>query len=518
MTVSTMDGLSASVEHSSCNQEFTMNLISNASMDTFPENTLSSFTTLLPTPIHLSGEWQVALLEIAWPNIIQNVTVGEFTVYKRNIQSPVEKRPRKHNRPGAISMAIPAAFERQSPSTLLFYTAPVKHRLKPGCYTSVDSILASITKIAMGEEQIRRKRISSSPDNVLSLLSWKVDNVTRKLHVKFCGNHKQYGLRIFTESNDLRNILGTNVIIDCGESQKEAVEEIDTESASNTILLEIAWPNIIQNVTVGEFTVYKRNIQSPVEKRPRKHNRPGAISMAIPAAFERQSPSTLLFYTAPVKHRLKPGCYTSVDSILASITKIAMGEEQIGRKRISSSPDNVLSLLSWKVDNVTRKLHVKFCGNHKQYGLRIFTESNDLRNILGTNVIIDCGESQKEAVEEIDTESASNTIVKHVGKWPVDLNAGSHTMFLYCDLVQNQTLGDKQTALLRSIPVKSLALVQTLGEMNHKSFSNLQWKRVIKSQFQSINVTLANEMGQKIPFLSCGRTNVTLAFRPTPRH
>ena len=160
---------------------------------------------------------------------------------------------------------------------------------------------------------------------------------------------------------------------------------------------------------------------------------------------------------------------------------------------------------------------MKFCGNHEQYGLKIFTESNDLRNILGTNVIIDCGESHKEA-EEIDAESASNTIVKHVGKWPVDLNAGSHTMFLYCDLVQNQTLGDKQTALLRSIPVKSLVLAQTLGEMNHKSFTNLQWKRVIKSQFQSINVTLANEMGQKIPFLSCGRTNVTLAFRPTPPH
>ena len=106
-----------------------------------------------------------------------------------------------------------------------------------------------------------------------------------------------------------------------------------------------------------------------------------------------------------------------------------MGEEQIGRKRNSSSADNVSPLLSWKVDNVTRKLQVKFCGNHEQYGLKIFTESNDLRNILGTNVIIDCGELHKEA-EEIDAESASNTIVKHVGKWPVDLNAGSHTMFL----------------------------------------------------------------------------------------
>ena len=282
-------------------------------------------------------------------------------------------------------------------------------------------------------------------------------------------------------------------------------------------LLEIAWPISVQNVTVGQFTVHKRNIQPPVEKRPRKHNRPGA--MAIPAAFDRQSPSTLPFYAALVKHRLKPGCYTSVDSISASITKIATGEKQIGRKRNPSSPDNVSSLLSWKVDNVTRKLKVKFCGNHNQHGLRNFTESIDLRNILGTDVIIDCGDSPREAGEGIvDSESASNTIVKHVGKWPVDLNAGSHTMFLYCDLVQNQTLSDKPTALLRSIPYKSLSLAQTLGEMNYKSSTNLQWKRVIKPLFQSINVTLANEMGQKKSFLSCGRTYVTLAFRTTPRH
>ena len=83
------------------------------------------FSTLLPTPNHLSGEWLVALLEIAWPNSVQDVTLGEFTVYNRNIQPPVEKRPRKHNRPSAISMAIPAAFDRQSHSTLTFYAAPL---------------------------------------------------------------------------------------------------------------------------------------------------------------------------------------------------------------------------------------------------------------------------------------------------------------------------------------------------------------------------------------------------------
>ena len=158
-----------------------MNLNSNDSMETFPENTLSSFTTFSPTPIHLSGECSVCLLQIVWPNIIQNVTVGEFTLYKRNNQRPLVKRPRKRNRSGAISMAIPAAFGCQYPSIFSFFTAPVKHRSKPSCYASVDSILASITKTTVGEEQIGRKRNSSTADNISSLLSWKADNVTRKL-------------------------------------------------------------------------------------------------------------------------------------------------------------------------------------------------------------------------------------------------------------------------------------------------------------------------------------------------
>ena len=123
---------------------------------------------------------------------------------------------------------------------------------------------------------------------------------------------------------------------------------------------------------------------------------------------------------------------------------------------------------------------------------------------------------ETEAPDQLASGTAN--VVKQIGQWPVDLNAGSHTMFLYCDLVQNEMLGDTQTALLRPIPLKSMTLAHTMGEVNHKSFTNLQWKRIVKPQFQSISLTLANEMGQKMPFLSCGRTNITLAFRPAPRN
>ena len=84
-------------------------------------------------------------------------------------------------------------------------------------------------------------------------------------------------------------------------------------------------------------------------------------------------------------------------------------------------------------------------------------------------------------------------VVNNSGQWPVDLKAESHTMFLYCDLVQNEILGDTQTAFFRSIPLESLSCTdqRESKEVNHRSFSNLQWERIYKSQFQSITLTLA---------------------------
>lgn len=271
-------------------------------------------------------------------------------------------------------------------------------------------------------------------------------------------------------------------------------------------LAEIAWPLVVQNVTIGEFSVAKK---LPAPDRPekipeRRPSRPGRISMIVPAAFgENRTPPK---YTAPSTRFLKPGCYPTVDCILSAILKSATGKK----------PESNGQLFTWKVDPVTRKLSVKFNGNKDEEGLTIQLKSQDLRSILGTSTIIDC----QQADDVDDGQSMPVKVVKQVGQWPVDLNAGSHTMLLYCDLVQNETLGDTQTALLRSIPLHATRMWAntTVGEVNHKSFTNLQWKRVVKSQFQSISLTLANEVGQKMPFLSCGRTNVTLAFRPIPKH
>ena len=47
---------------------FTIELVSNASFNCYPNNSLSSFTNFLQEQIHLKGEWEVAISEISSPS------------------------------------------------------------------------------------------------------------------------------------------------------------------------------------------------------------------------------------------------------------------------------------------------------------------------------------------------------------------------------------------------------------------------------------------------------------------
>lgn len=64
--------------------EFTLHLVSSASMEIFPENTLASFTNLLSEEISVTGDWRVALTEIIFPAYIKNVTDTLLTVYRQD--------------------------------------------------------------------------------------------------------------------------------------------------------------------------------------------------------------------------------------------------------------------------------------------------------------------------------------------------------------------------------------------------------------------------------------------------
>ena len=66
-------------------ESFTKELVSNASRELLPDNTLSSFTNFLPEEVNLEGQWEVAISEKSYPSIYQNITEGKFKFFDEKL-------------------------------------------------------------------------------------------------------------------------------------------------------------------------------------------------------------------------------------------------------------------------------------------------------------------------------------------------------------------------------------------------------------------------------------------------
>ncbi len=62
-------------------KSFYMTLPSNASMKTYPNNTLSHYYTTLPKRVRLEGEWECGLVEVHYTRSWYNMTDGHVDVF-----------------------------------------------------------------------------------------------------------------------------------------------------------------------------------------------------------------------------------------------------------------------------------------------------------------------------------------------------------------------------------------------------------------------------------------------------
>ena len=69
---------------------FTKELVSNASAQLFPDNTLSTFTNFLPAQLNLDGQWEVAISEISYPSMYQNLTEGKIMFFDKKLSKSSE--------------------------------------------------------------------------------------------------------------------------------------------------------------------------------------------------------------------------------------------------------------------------------------------------------------------------------------------------------------------------------------------------------------------------------------------
>ena len=92
-----------------------------------------------------------------------------------------------------------------------------------------------------------------------------------------------------------------------------------------------------------------------------------------------------------------------------------------------------------------------------------------------------------------------------------------HSLMIYSDLVEYNVNGDTKAPLLRCFPFISKLnggdIITTGQYMNYQTFSNLQFRPLLKNSFHSIHIDLRDTSGEKIPSVSVGITRLVLMFR-----
>ena len=69
------------------------------------------------------------------------------------------------------------------------------------------------------------------------------------------------------------------------------------------------------------------------------------------------------------------------------------------------------------------------------------------------------------------------------------------TIYVYCDIVQPQIVGDTSTQLLKSIPAEG-----KFGDIIAKTFTNIQYVPIRTKSFETVEVLLRNDTGDPVPF------------------
>jgi len=90
-----------------------------------------------------------------------------------------------------------------------------------------------------------------------------------------------------------------------------------------------------------------------------------------------------------------------------------------------------------------------------------------------------------------------------------DLSDNYHTIFVYCDIIEPNYVGDTLSPLLRYVEIPTES---KYGEQIFINYDNIQYLPVISNDLESIEIDLRDDAGEPITF-QYGRTICVLHFR-----
>ena len=187
-------------------------------------------------------------------------------------------------------------------------------------------------------------------------------------------------------------------------------------------------------------------------------------------------------------YNLDPGLYTSITDIVEAMNTLIQEKNNHNETcitvKVSRRSQKVVIILA----NDTSSL--AFC-------------STDLGHIFGNNV---------------GNEFGVLMIGKghHEPEFAYDI-VRIHSLMIYSDLVEYSIVGDTKAPVLRCFPfiskLKGGDIITTGQYMNYQTFTNLQFRPLLKISFHSIHIDLRDTSGEKTPFVSVGITRFVLMVR-----
>ena len=187
-------------------------------------------------------------------------------------------------------------------------------------------------------------------------------------------------------------------------------------------------------------------------------------------------------------YNLEPSLYTSITDIVEAMNTV-----------IQEKNNHYETCITVKVSRRTQKVVIMLANDTS----RLAFCSTNLGHIFGNNVGNEFG-------------------VLMIGKGPHGPEFAHdivrmHLLIIYTDLVEYNIVGDTKAPLLRCFPfipkLKGEDNLKTGQYMNYQTFSNLQFRPLLKNSFHSMHIDLRDPSGEKIPIVSVGIFGLVLMFR-----
>lgn len=167
-------------------KNFYMTLLSNSSLDYFPDNKTGAFTVQLPRYMYLEGNWEVALAEIQYPYTFTNVESDHAEILLETVEMTAEFVNWYINERDTV----PKPFE----------TVWTTHKIIPGFYANITDIIDAINECIKGATQqesffeynTRAHRVGTANDTVEVGRKW----------IKTCKLSPRLGLQLGYPPNE----------------------------------------------------------------------------------------------------------------------------------------------------------------------------------------------------------------------------------------------------------------------------------------------------------------------------